>query len=189
MEDSKLVNKYINGDENALETLIHKYNGRLFSFIYSKVKNREVSNDIFQDTFVKAIRNLKSGKYREEGKFYPWLKKIAGNIIIDYFRKHKRMSKFESVCEYDIFSTISDGKPTREKKMIVGEINDTLHLLIEELPVDQRKVLMLRIYEGFSFKDISEDLNISINTALGRMRYAIRNLRKIVDEKSIVLTF
>lgn len=186
--DSLLIQDYINGDERALETLIHRHNQRLSSFIYSKVNDREITEDIFQDTFIKVIRTLKKGRYNEEGKFLPWVMRIAHNLIIDHFRKNRRMPLFEGSSTFNIFSVISDEKLNIEKQLIKNQIEEDLVLLIDELPVDQRDVLVMRIYKDMSFKEISENTGVSINTALGRMRYALINLRKIIEENNIVLT-
>ncbi|NDV42793.1 RNA polymerase sigma factor [Flagellimonas sediminis] len=188
INDSILVKNYIAGDEKALEILINRHNQRISSFIYSKVLDRDVAEDIFQDTFIKVIKTLKRGNYSEEGKFLPWVMRIAHNLIIDHFRKNKRMPKFEGSDDFNIFSVIKDEKLNIEKQIIKDQIESDLTLLIDELPEDQREVLIMRIYKDMSFKEISENTGVSINTALGRMRYALINLRKIVDRKNIVLT-
>ncbi len=187
-DDSLLVQDYISGEEKALEILIHRHNQRISSFIYSKVLDRDVTEDIFQDTFIKVIKTLKKGNYSEEGKFLPWVMRIAHNLIIDHFRKNKRMPKFEGNDDFNIFSVIGDDKLNAEKQLIKDQIDSDLTLLIEELPDDQKEVLLMRIYKDMSFKEISENTGVSINTALGRMRYALINLRKIIDRHNIVLT-
>ncbi|MGB5668637.1 MAG: sigma-70 family RNA polymerase sigma factor [Maribacter sp.] len=186
--DSLLIKNYIEGDERSLETLINKHNKRISSFIYSKVQDREITEDIFQDTFIKVIKTLKKGRYSEEGKFLPWVMRIAHNLIIDHFRKNRRMPLFEGSNTFNIFSVISDEKLNIEKQLIKNQIDSDLVLLIEELPVDQKNVLIMRIYKDMSFKEIAENTGVSINTALGRMRYALINLRKIIEEHNIVLT-
>jgi RNA polymerase sigma-70 factor (ECF subfamily) len=188
IEDSELVRDYISGDEHALEVLINRHNQRVTSFIYSKVLDRDITEDIFQDTFIKVIKTLKKGRYSEEGKFLPWVMRIAHNLIIDHFRKNKRMPKFEGSDDFNIFSVISDDKLNAEKQIIKNQIESDLRELIEELPDDQKEVLLMRIYKDMSFKEISENTGVSINTALGRMRYALINLRKIIDKHNIVLT-
>ncbi|TAI48680.1 RNA polymerase sigma factor [Flagellimonas allohymeniacidonis] len=188
IDDSILVKNYIAGDEKALEVLINRYNQRISSFIYSKVLDRDVAEDIFQDTFIKVIKTLKRGSYSEEGKFLPWVMRIAHNLIIDHFRKNKRMPKFEGSDDFNIFSVIKDDKLNAEKQIIKDQIDRDITSLIEELPEDQKEVLVMRIYKDMSFKEISENTGVSINTALGRMRYALINLRKIVDRHNIVLT-
>ncbi|MDT7827057.1 sigma-70 family RNA polymerase sigma factor [Pricia sp. S334] len=188
IEDSVLVSNYISGDEKSLEVLINRHNQRISSFIYSKVLDRDVTEDIFQDTFIKVIKTLKKGSYSEEGKFLPWVMRIAHNLIIDYFRKSKRMPKFEGSDDFNIFSVIGDDRPNAEKQLIKDQITSDLKVLIEELPDDQKEVLVMRIYKDMSFKEISENTGVSINTALGRMRYALINLRKVIEKNKIVLT-
>ncbi|MEM1336543.1 MAG: sigma-70 family RNA polymerase sigma factor [Bacteroidota bacterium] len=188
IDDSVLVKNYVGGDEKALEALINRHNQKITSFIYSKVLDRDITEDIFQDTFIKVIKTLKRGSYSEEGKFLPWVMRIAHNLIIDHFRKNKRMPKFEGSEDFNIFSVIRDDKLNVEKQMIKDQIDSDLSILIEELPDDQREVLIMRIYKDMSFKEIAENTGVSINTALGRMRYALINLRKIVQRNNIVLT-
>lgn len=187
-EDPILVQNYINGDEKALEILINKHNQRITSFIYSKVLDRAIAEDIFQDTFIKVINTLKRGAYNEEGKFLPWVMRIAHNLIIDHFRRNKRMPKFEGTGDFNIFSVLGDDKLDAERQIIKDQIENDLGLLIEELPDDQKEVLIMRMYRDMSFKEISENTGVSINTALGRMRYALINLRKIIEKNNIVLT-
>jgi len=188
IEDSILVRDYISGEEKALEILINRHNQRITSFIYSKVLDRDITEDIFQDTFIKVIKTLKKGTYSEEGKFLPWVMRIAHNLIIDHFRKNKRMPMFEGSEDFNIFSVIGDDKLNAEKQIIKDQINSDLKYLVDELPDDQKEVLLMRIYKDMSFKEISENTGVSINTALGRMRYALINLRKIIDKNNIVLT-
>lgn len=185
--DSELVTKYINGNENALSILINRHQQRIFSFIFSKLYDKEISNDIFQDTFVKVIRTLKAGKYNEEGKFLPWVMRISHNLIIDHFRKSNRMPKFNDSGELSIFSILSDNSLNAENKLIKTQAESDVRELIEELPEDQKQVLVMRIYNDMSFKEISENTGVSINTALGRMRYALMNLRKLIEKHQIVL--
>lgn len=188
IEDSQLVKEYIQGDEKAIAVLINRHNSRLTGFIYSKVGDRELTEDIFQDTFMKVIRTLKRGAYNEEGKFLPWVMRIAHNLIIDHFRKHNRMPMYNSKDSYNIFSLLDDDKLNVEKQLIKEQIDSDLIKMIKELPADQQEVLEMRIYKDMSFKEISENTGVSINTALGRMRYALINLRKLVESNSIVLT-
>jgi len=188
VEDSQLIKRYISGDERALAQLIGRHNQRISSFIYSKVNDREVTEDIFQDTFMKVIRTLKRGAYSEEGKFLPWVMRISHNLIIDHFRKHRRLPLFEGADSFNVFSLISDEKLNVEKQIIKDQIDHDLSLLIKELPKEQKEVLIMRIYKDMSFKEISENTGVSINTALGRMRYALINLRKLIEENNIVLT-
>ena len=186
--DSDLVQEYLSGSEIALEKLINKHQARIFNFINSKVQDRDTAEDIFQDTFIKVIRTLKGGQYNEEGKFLPWIMRIAHNLVIDFFRKNNRMPKVKNTEEFDIFRFISDNSPNAEQSMGQDQVVKDLQKLIQELPEDQKKVLIMRLYRDMSFKEIAENTNVSINTALGRMRYAIINLRKLIDENQIVLT-
>ena len=188
LPDSLLVRNYVEGDENALTVLINRHQSKIFGFIYSKIADRDISNDIFQDTFIKVIRTLKSNSYNEEGKFLPWVMRIAHNLIIDHFRKNKKMPMFRETEEFSIFSIMSDDSPTIESKIIRDQVEIDLKKLIEELPEDQKEVLVMRIYQDMSFKEISELTGVSINTALGRMRYALLNLRKVIDKHQIILT-
>ncbi|WP_047245658.1 RNA polymerase sigma factor [Maribacter thermophilus] len=187
-KDSQLVQDYINGNERAIEVLINKHNARLTGFIYSKVGDRELTEDIFQDTFMKVIRTLKRGAYNEEGKFLPWVMRIAHNLIIDHFRKSNRMPMFEGSDVFSVFSLMGDERLNVEKQIIKEQIETDLTKLIKKLPEDQQEVLEMRLYKDMSFKEISENTGVSINTALGRMRYALINLRKLVEANSIVLT-
>ncbi|MGJ8665914.1 MAG: RNA polymerase sigma factor [Patiriisocius sp.] len=186
--DAVLVSSYLKGEESALSILITRHKQRIYSFIYSKVFDRDVAEDVFQDTFIKVINSLKRGKYNEEGKFLPWVMRIAHNLVIDHFRKNNRMPKFENNSDFNIFSVLSDNTLNAEKGMIKEQVESDVRRLIEELPDDQKEVLMMRIYRDMSFKEISEQTGVSINTALGRMRYALINLRKVIDKHNIVLT-
>ena len=188
LDDSVLVKNYINGNERSLEILVGRHKQKVYSFIFSKVLDRDVSEDIFQDTFIKVINTLKMGNYNEEGKFLPWVMRIAHNLVIDHFRKGNRMPAFKNTEEFDIFSVLSDSSLNAEKRMIRDQIHFDVRRLIEELPEDQKEVLIMRIYRDMSFKEISDYTGVSINTALGRMRYALINLRKIIDKNKIILT-
>lgn len=187
LTDSVLVSKYIKGDEYSLSILINKHQQRLFSFIYSKVQDKDITEDIFQDTFIKVIRTLKKGTYNEEGKFLPWVMRIAHNLVIDYFRKNSRMPKFRNTDEFDIFSVLGDGNLNAEKQIIQEQIYDNVRELVNELPEEQKEVLVMRMYKDMSFKEISENTGVSINTALGRMRYALINMRKLIEKHKIIL--
>ncbi len=187
-DDAILVREYINGDEQALSQLINRHQHRIYSFIYSKVFDKDIAEDVFQDTFIKVIRTLKRGKYNEEGKFLPWVMRIAHNLVIDHFRKNKRMPRFENSRDFDIFSVLSDTGLNAEKQIIKDQIENDVKELIKELPEDQLEVLTMRIYKNMSFKEISERTGVSINTALGRMRYALINLRKIIEKHNLILT-
>ena len=186
--DAVLVKNYMSGDEGALSILINRHKQRIFSFIYSKVFDRDVAEDIFQDAFIKVIKNLKLGKYNEEGKFLPWVMRISHNLVIDHFRKTNRMPKFDNSGDFNIFSVLGDPTLNAEKQIIKEQVECDLRRLIQELPEDQKEVLVMRMYRDMSFKEISERTGVSINTALGRMRYALINLRKVIGQNNIVLT-
>ncbi|WP_430408937.1 RNA polymerase sigma factor [Kordia sp.] len=188
LQDSVLVSNYIKGDECALGTLIERHKQRIYSFIYSKVLDRDITEDVFQDTFIKVIRTLKKGNYNEEGKFLPWVMRISHNLVIDHFRKNNRMPKYDNNGDFNIFSVLSDTDLNAEKKIIKNQVERDVRRLVDELPADQKEVLLMRMYQDLSFKEISEKTGVSINTALGRMRYALINLRKVIDKHNIVLT-
>ncbi|WP_372801649.1 sigma-70 family RNA polymerase sigma factor [Lutibacter sp.] len=187
MADGVLVSNYINGNEKSLEILIIRHKQRIFSFILSKVLDRDIAEDIFQDTFIKVIKTLKRGAYNEEGKFLPWVMRIAHNLVIDHFRRNKRIPTFNNTDEFDIFSVISDEVLNVEKQLIKNQILNDVRGLIDELPDDQKEVLLMRMYRDMSFKEIAENTDVSINTALGRMRYALINLRKLIEKHNIIL--
>ena len=186
--DALLVKKYVAGDESALATLITRHQSKIFGFIYSKISDTDISNDIFQDTFIKVIKTLKSESYNEEGKFLPWVMRIAHNLVIDHFRKNKKMPMLRDKESFSIFSIISDSMPTIENQIITDQIHDDLKRMINELPEDQREVLEMRFYQDLSFKEIAALTDVNINTALGRMRYALINLRKMIEKHQIILT-
>jgi RNA polymerase sigma-70 factor (ECF subfamily) len=187
-QDPFLVSSYIDGNHRSLEKLINKHRPKIFNFIQSKVSNRDISMDIFQETFIKVIHTLKRGLYNEEGKFLSWVMRIAHNLIIDHFRKSSRINFFKSRDDFDVFKLISDDNPNIENTIINEQVNIDLNKMILELPCDQREVIEMRLFREMSFKEISELTNVSINTALGRMRYAIINLRKLVSENQIILS-
>ena len=186
--DSILIEHYLDGNEVALEYIINKHQQKIFNFIYSKVHDRDISEDIFQETFIKVIKTLKNGVYNEEGKFLPWVMRISHNLVIDFFRKNNRIKTINSKEDIDIFQFISDGSPNAESVLINDQIIKDIQKLIQELPDDQKEVLIMRLYRDMSFKEIAENTKVSINTALGRMRYAIINLRKLIKENNIFLT-
>lgn len=186
--DALLVKNYIAGDENALALLIHRHQAKIYGFIYSKLSDRDVADDVFQDTFIKVIKTLKSNSYNEEGKFLPWVMRIAHNLIIDHFRKNKKMPMLRETDEFSIFSIIKDETKNVEGQLITEVIENDLRRIIDELPADQKEVLVMRIYQDLSFNEIAEITGVSINTALGRMRYALMNLRKVIDKNKIILT-
>lgn len=186
--DGDLVTRYLQGDEKSLELLISRHKQKIFGFVYSKVFNKQLAEDIFQDTFIKVIRTLKKGNYREDGKFLPWVLRIAQNLVIDHFRKIKRIPRFERTDAFDIFTVLGDDSANIEATLIQTELHQQLTEMIKELPQEQKEVLVFRIYNELSFKEISEKTGVSINTVLGRMRYALINLRKLVSQKALVLT-
>jgi RNA polymerase sigma-70 factor, ECF subfamily len=186
--DALLVKNYMAGDESALAVLINRHQSKIYGFIYSKIADRDLADDVFQDTFIKVINTLKSQSYNEEGKFLPWVMRIAHNLIVDQFRKNKKMPMLRETEEFSIFSILSDNEPNIEAKIITNLIENDLQKIIQELPDDQKEVLVMRIYQDMSFKEISDVTGVSINTALGRMRYALMNLRKVIEKNNIILT-
>ena len=188
LDDAALIHQYINGSESALEVLINRHQLRIFNFINSKVLNRVAAEDIFQETFIKVIKTLKCGKYNEEGKFLPWVMRISYNLVIDFFRKNKRIPLYENRDEFDIFQRIGDESQNIEGELIDQQVVEDLQKLIVSLPENQKEVLIMRLYRDMSFKEIAESTGVSINTALGRMRYAVLNLRKLVESNNLVLS-
>jgi RNA polymerase sigma-70 factor (ECF subfamily) len=186
--DKELVKNYLNGDNSSFEVLLKRHKSRVFAFIMSKIKNRDITEDIFQDTFVKVINSLQRGKYNEEGKFLPWMMRIAHNLVIDHFRKESKMRKVRATDEFNIFDIINNGDRGQDEEMIRKRVHADLNMLIKDLPEDQMEVLKMRYFEDMSFKKISEITGVSINTALGRMRYALINLRKLAEEQCIDLS-
>ncbi|HLV50630.1 MAG TPA: sigma-70 family RNA polymerase sigma factor [Flavobacterium sp.] len=187
LPDAVLVREYASGNEWALAQLIERHQARIFSFIFSKVKDRDLTNDIFQETFIKVINTIRKENYNEEGKFLPWVMRIAHNLVIDYFRKTNKVQFQRDQEEYSIFNTFIDSERNIETRMIAEQIEDDLNILILRLPEEQQEIIRLRLYEDLSFKEIAESTGMSINTALGRMRYAIINLRKMIHQKQIIL--
>ena len=189
ISDQELINRYLSGNESSLEQLIYRHKNKVFSYILMVVKNKQHADDIFQDTFIKVINTLKSGAYKEEGKFIQWVMRIAHNLVIDHFRKSKRIPLVETVHgEGSILDNLSLYDESIEERMINEQIHSDVRMLIEYLPAEQREVLMMRHYSDMSFKDIAEQTDVSINTALGRMRYALINMRKMIESKDIILT-
>lgn len=185
--DAVLVKNYIEGDEAALSVLIERHQSKIYGFIYTKVQDRDICDDIFQDTFIKVIKTLKLKSYNEEGKFLPWVMRISHNLVIDHFRKSKKMPMQRDTDDYSVFSFLSDSSPNIENQIITEQVETDLARLIEELPDDQKEVLIMRIYQDLSFKEIADSTGVSINTALGRMRYALMNLRKVIEKNQVVL--
>ena len=186
--DQQLVSAFLSGDSLSIEHLIIRHKDKVFRFIISKVQNVDLANDIFQDVFIKVINKLREGRYNEEGKFISWVMRIAHNLVIDHFRKNSRIPKFENSHDFDIFSVLKNTDIDIENKMIKDQIHGEVKKIIEFLPDDQKEVLIYRYYNDLSFKEISEKTGVSINTSLGRMRYALINLRNIIKKKNIILT-
>tara|TARA_B100000780_G_C21126599_1_gene457350 strand:+ start:6186 stop:6770 length:585 start_codon:yes stop_codon:yes gene_type:complete len=186
--DSELIRSYRDGDDRAFEILLSRHQDRVFSKLFFIVRNTDIANDLFQDTFIKVVGLLKSGKYIEEGKFRPWILRIAHNIAIDHFRRNKKMPLVRSREDFDIFSILDTGESHIEDKLVKDQIHEDVRKLIDHLPLEQQEVLRMRIFQDLSFKEIAESTDVSINTALGRMRYAVINLKKLVVENGIQLT-
>jgi RNA polymerase sigma factor (sigma-70 family) len=189
LNDNELVQRYMNGDYSSLEILINRYKDKVFSYILVNVKNHHLAEDIFQDTFIKVVRSLRLGKYTDNGKFISWVMRIAHNLIIDHFRREKNMNTISNdASEVDYFNSPRFSDENVEDFMINEQILGEVRDLVEELPEDQRQVVIMRHYLGLSFKEIADQTDVSINTALGRMRYALINLRKIIIERGLILT-
>ena len=188
--DQELISGFIDGESRHFEVLMNRYKDRVYTYIYLTVKDRAIAEDIFQDTFIKVIHSLKKGTYSHDNKFVSWVMRIAHNLAIDYFRKKKQLQTVPNKNDegLDIFNNQRFSESTIEDKIVKDQITDTVRLLIEELPDDQKEVIILRHYVDMSFKEIAEKTGVSINTALGRMRYAVLNLRKLIEEKNLILT-
>ena len=190
LNDKELVESYRNGNVASFELLVERHQNKVFSYILMLVKDRQLADDIFQDTFLKIIRTIKAGAYKEEGKFIQFAMRIAHNLVIDHFRKAKRLPMADSVNnEYNIVDNLKYTDRSIEDAMIEDQIHADLRKMIEYLPEEQREVLNMRMYADMSFKDIADATNVSINTALGRMRYALINLRKMIKEKDLILSY
>ncbi|MBF6640164.1 sigma-70 family RNA polymerase sigma factor [Flavobacterium sp. J49] len=188
LPDALLVDKYVAGDENALAILINRHQSKIYGYIYSKVSDRDVTEDIFQETFFKVIHTLKSRKYyNEEGKFLSWVLRIASNLIIDKYRNDKKMPLNRDTDELLIFSRITDDSLNIERRLIKNQVEIDIKTIIEKLPHDQKEVIMMRYFLDMSFKEIADFTGVSVNTTLGRMRYAITNLRKVIEKNKIYL--
>jgi RNA polymerase sigma-70 factor (ECF subfamily) len=188
LSDRDLIRAYREGDERAFETLLNRYQSGVFSKIVFVVRDHEVANDLFQDTWIKVVKVLKSGKYVEEGKFGPWVMRIAHNAAIDHFRRNRKRRMVRPTDEFDIFDTLAHDAPNAMDTMVQEEVLAELRQLVPALPEEQREVVKMRLEQQYSFKEIAEETGVSINTALGRMRYALINLRRMVDEQRLVLT-
>ena len=191
LRDSQLIQSYLAGKEEAFAQLLSRHQEAIFKFIYNKVKDAELSNDLFQETFVKVIQKLKLGAYNEEGKFLPWVLRIAHNLVIDHFRKvakHRMISERHSwSADYNIFHRIASEDANFVQTTTAEEIAEQLYAMMAHLPESQREMIYMRLFEERSFKEISESEGVSINTALGRMRYALLNLRKMIDEHALTM--
>lgn len=189
VNDQELVQAYIQGDQSAIESLINKHRSKVYTYILLTIKNQQLAEDLFQETFIKVIQSLRGGKYRDNGRFLSWVIRIAHNLIIDHFRKEKQMNSVSNDnTEVDLFNSKKLSDDNIEELIISSQIKTEIRILINELPDDQREVVLLRHYGGLSFKEIAEQTDVSINTALGRMRYALINLRKLIEEKKLTLT-
>jgi RNA polymerase sigma-70 factor, ECF subfamily len=187
LTDIELVHLYTGGDERAFEVLLHRHKRKVWSHIFLMVREREVTEDIFQEAFIKVVHHLKAGKYNEEGKFLPWVMRIAHNLVIDHFRRNKKMPLVRSNDEHDVFATVSQPDKNIEDRMVNVQIDEDVRKLIDHLPGEQREVVIMRTYLGMSFKEIAEHTEVSINTALGRMRYALINMRKLIKQHKMQL--
>jgi RNA polymerase sigma factor (sigma-70 family) len=189
VSDNELVNRFISGDPKAIETLIYRYKNRVFTYIYFNIKDRHLAEDLFQDTFIKVIKSFQEGKYQDNGRLLSWIMRIAHNLIIDYYRHDKQLNTYSSDNgEVDLFNSTRYAEDTIEQTMINDQVLNDVRRLVDELPEDQKEIILLRHYGGLSFKEISEQTNVSINTALGRMRYAIINMRKLIKQYDINLS-
>jgi RNA polymerase sigma-70 factor (ECF subfamily) len=188
LQDQELVDLYIAGEESCLELLIARHKKRVFSYIMMVVRDRHVAEDVFQDTFIKVIQTLKRGSYSDEGKFLPWVLRIAHNLVIDHFRRLKRMPTVDGGEDFDIFEVLPLRTGNVEDRLVKTQMRNDLRKAIESLPAEQREVLVMRHYFDMSFKEIADVTNVSINTALGRMRYALINLKKVLQPEKIALS-
>ncbi len=189
LSDFELIEQFVNGKQSSIEVLINKHKNRIYTYIFLIVKNEQLAEDIFQDTFIKVINSLKNGRYQDKGRFVSWVIRIAHNIIIDHFRKEKHLNTISNDNnDYDLFNSSKFSDKNIEQEIINDQITNDVRKLIDKLPEDQKQVIILRHYVGLSFKEIAEQTDVSINTALGRMRYALINMRKIIEEHNISLS-
>jgi RNA polymerase sigma-70 factor (ECF subfamily) len=190
MDDRELITSYIDGNEKAFEVLLMRHKDKIYRFVYLKLRDADLAQDIFQETFVKIINTLKAGSYNEEGKFLPWAMRIAHNLVIDHFRKSNKVRMISESSstkdDFNIFSTLSLEDKNIQETMSYDELEKQMVDLIDHLPATQRDILKMRIFRDMSFKDIAEAEDISINTALGRMRYALINMRKLIEKHQLV---
>ena len=189
LSDHESLNTYISGNEDSINVLLNRHRKRILDYIYMMVKNRDVADDIFQETLIKVVRFVQEGRYTENGKFLSWVLRIAHNQVIDYFRQKKQRNNVsEGDAGYDILNNQKFSDHTVEEKLITNQIETDVRKLIDFLPPEQKEVVLMRYYMGLSFKEIAKQTDVSINTALGRMRYALINLRKLIDEKQLILS-
>lgn len=189
LTDNELVSRFISGEDDAIEAIICRYKNKLFTYINLTVKNQHLAEDIFQDTFVKVIKSLQEGKYQDNGKLLSWIMRIAHNLIIDHFRREKQINmRSNDDFEMDIFNSPRYSEATIEQELVNNQVMSDVRKLIDQLPPDQKEIILLRHYGGLSFKEIADQTNVSINTALGRMRYAILNMRKMIEQYNINLS-
>ena len=189
VSDQKLLNCYLSGDRNAISQLIERHSRRVRDYIQMMVKDGDVADDIFQETFIKAVRVIDEGRYTDNGRFLSWILRIAHNQVIDHFRAQKQNRQLnEAEAGYDVLGTLRLAERTVEDEIVCEQIATDVRRMVELLPDEQREVVMMRYYSGLSFKEIAEQTGVSINTALGRMRYALINLRKMIKEKNLILS-
>ena len=187
LTDQQLIHLYMDGDADALATIVTRYKDKIYTSIYLLVKDKYLAEDIFQEVFIRVIDTLKSGRYTDEGKFLPWAMRIAHNMCVDHFRKVKRSPSIKTSDDRDIFEVLNFAEPGADQRMMAGQSHDRVRRMVDLLPEDQREVIILRHYADLSFKEIADLTRCSINTALGRMRYGLINLRKMMTEKQIAL--
>jgi RNA polymerase sigma-70 factor, ECF subfamily len=188
LTDRQLIDLYLSGDEGAFESLLNRHQQQIYSKIFFIVRDSDLANDLFQDTCIKVVNTLRSGKYNEEGKFLPWVMRIAHNLSIDHFRRNKKMRMVRATDEFDVFDTLRSDDLHAEDAMVQDQIYQDVRHLVQFLPEDQQRVIAMRIERELSFQEIADETGVSINTALGRMRYALINLRKLVDDNGVQLT-
>jgi RNA polymerase sigma-70 factor (ECF subfamily) len=187
LSDNELIATYMQGDKQAFEVLLARHQQKVFNYIFSLVKDKALADDIFQDTYIKIVNTLRSGTYRDEGKYIQWVMRIAHNLVIDHFRRNQRFPLVRTDENFDIFDVLDNSEESVEQKIIKTQIHSDVKKLIRQLPDEQRRVLVMRHYANMSFKDISDKTGVSINTALGRMRYALINMRRLAEENQMVL--
>lgn len=189
LSDTELIDMFVKGESEAIEKLIHRYKKRIFTYIYLNVKKHQLAEDLFQDTIIKVIKSLQDGRYQDNGRFLSWVMRIAHNLIIDHYRHEKQFKTISNDDhEMDMFNSAKFSDDNVEQVMVWTQVMNDVRRLVEELPPDQKEIILLRHYGGFSFKEIAEQTNVSINTALGRMRYALINMRKLIKEHDINLS-